>query len=121
MIVVDDADVVCNALAFYFSTIDNIEVVGTASDGQTAYDLCCALKPDIVVMDIYMPVMDGLTVASLIRHMFPAMIIILVSASLDPENIAHASAAGANSYLSKWHWEDLIQAVGEVCSRSQGE
>ena len=71
VLLVDDHAVVRSGLSFFLSTTDDIEVVGEAADGEQALRLCAQLHPDVVVMDMIMPQMDGFTATQQIRKHIP--------------------------------------------------
>lgn len=99
--IADDHELLREGLAQFLENCDGIRVVGTAQDGQEALDLCARLKPDVVLMDIRMPRMDGITATHLIRQQYPAIrVVILASDPYDPDN-ENPYNAGASSVLLK--------------------
>lgn len=102
-LVVEDSPVVRELLVYMLKQDPNIEVVGTAGDGQQAIDMVRVLRPDVVTMDVTMPKMDGLEATRRIMAQFPVPIII-VSAAVRPEEVKltfDAMAAGAVAILEK--------------------
>jgi NarL family two-component system response regulator LiaR len=112
LLIVDDHKVVRNGLRVFISLYDDLEVVGEAKNGQQALEQCAAHRPDVVLMDMVMPVMDGPTATRLIREQFPEVQVVALT-SFDEEEIVHrAIEAGAVGYLFKDVEEDeLIDAI----------
>ncbi len=79
----------------------NIEVIGSARGGREAIDLCQKLKPDVVVMDINMPDMDGITATEAIRRRSPFIQVVILSVQSDPSYMRRAMLAGARDFLAK--------------------
>lgn len=101
VLVADDHELLREGLAQFLENCDGIHVVGMAQDGQEALELCARLKPDVVLMDIRMPRMDGITATRLIRKDYPDIhVVILASDPYDPEN-ENPYSAGASSVLLK--------------------
>jgi NarL family two-component system response regulator LiaR len=112
LLIVDDHKVVRNGLRVFISLYDDLEVVGEAKNGQQALEQCTAHHPDVVLMDMVMPVMDGPTATRLMREQFPDVQVVALT-SFDEEEIVHrAIEAGAVGYLYKDVEEDeLIEAI----------
>ena len=92
---------------------EDYEVVGTAENGLDSYKAVLALQPDVVLLDITMPAMDGLLVAQRLRDAKSCAKIILLSAYDDPDFIAAGFAAGADCYVTKARiTTDLDAAIG---------
>lgn len=79
-LVVDDTPDILQVICALLSTDDRIEIIGRATDGSEALEAVGSLRPDLVLMDVQMPIMDGLTAATLIRLKFPEASIVLMSA-----------------------------------------
>lgn len=96
------------------------EVVGTAADGRELLTLAPELKPDIVVVDIAMPLLNGLDAARQLKRTMPDVKIIVLTVNEDPDLAAEAFRAGASSYLLKNSAaSELLRAVEEaMCGRS---
>ena len=88
-------------LSFFLSTTDDIEVVGEAADGEQALRLCAQLHPDVVLMDMIMPHMDGFTAMQQIRQRHPDINMIALTSFPDGEFVQRALQAGASGYLLK--------------------
>ena len=112
LLIVDDHKVVRNGLKVFISLYDDIEVVGEARNGQQAVEQCATHQPDVVLMDMVMPMMDGPTATRLIREQFPQVQVVALT-SFDEEEIVHrAIEAGAVGYLYKdVEEDDLIDAI----------
>lgn len=80
---------------------DDIEIVGSAENGQQAIDLVNELEPDVVLMDLIMPVADGVTATRAIKESHPDVRVIVLTTAQDPARVNEALAAGANGYLLK--------------------
>jgi DNA-binding NarL/FixJ family response regulator len=101
LIIVDDDALIRESLSLTLGLEDDIEVVGEAEDGRAALDLCENLQPDIALMDIRMPNVDGITATRLMRERFPNIKIMMLTTFADKANIQQALSAGANGYLLK--------------------
>jgi DNA-binding NarL/FixJ family response regulator len=101
VLVVDDAANLRELLTLLLDTEDDFEVIGTASDGEQALAVAEALEPDIVLLDLAMPVMDGMQALPQIRRCLPAAIIVIFSGFEQTALVDEALAAGADAYLEK--------------------
>jgi two-component system, NarL family, response regulator LiaR len=101
LVIADDHDAVRHSLRMVMETYDDIEVVGEAANGKEAVDLCEQLRPDLVLMDLKMPVMDGVTATKLIRQRFPQTRVLVLTSGIDTDMISAALVAGAQGYLEK--------------------
>ena len=112
LLIVDDHKVVRNGLRVFISLYDDLQVVGEAKNGRQALEQCATHRPDVVLMDMVMPVMDGSTATRLIREQFPE-IQILALTSFDEEQLVHqAVEAGAVGFLYKdVEEQELIDAI----------
>jgi len=96
-------------------TDEDIDVVGEAKNGREAVELALDLQPEVVVMDIAMPVLNGLQAAHQIRGKSSSIRVIMLSAHPDPEYIEQAFKCGAFGYLIKQSApQDLIRAIRRV-------
>ena len=112
LLIVDDHKVVRNGLQVFISLYDDIEVVGEARNGQQAVEQCATHQPDVVLMDMVMPVMDGPTATRLIREQFPKVQVVALTSFDEEEIVQRAIEAGAVGYLYKDVEEDeLIDAI----------
>lgn len=115
VLLVDDHDILRDGLAVVMSEFADIHVAGTARSGGDAIDQCDALQPDVVLMDILMPDMDGLSAARLIRERHPAIRVVVLS-SFEEENLVQsAHEVGASGYLLKnVSIDDLANAIRDA-------
>jgi DNA-binding NarL/FixJ family response regulator len=111
IVVADDHEVVRTGLAKLFAGTD-IQIVGVANDGEQAVAQTLQHKPDVVVMDIRMPNVDGLTALETIRDKMPEMAVVMYTAYENPTYIARAVALGANDFILKTESaEALVDAI----------
>jgi NarL family two-component system response regulator LiaR len=101
IMIADDHGIVRQGLRMYLQLDSDLEVVGEASNGKEALDLAGKLRPDIILMDILMPVMDGLEATAAIRRALPDTEVIALTSVLDDAIIHQAIRAGAIGYLLK--------------------
>jgi len=101
VLIVDDQQLVREGLTALLQLTDGIEVVGSAGDGARALDMIAGDPPDVVLMDLRMPVLDGVTATARIRDRFPGVAVVVLTTYADDDSIAGALAAGARGYLTK--------------------
>lgn len=101
VLVVDDAANLRELLTVLLETEEDFEVIGTASDGEQALVVAAALQPDIVLLDLAMPVMDGIQALPQLRRSLPAATIVIFSGFEQSALVDEALAAGADAYLEK--------------------
>lgn len=115
IVLCDDHAVVRNGLASFLSVYEDFELVGEAKNGEQAVQLCNQLKPDVVLMDLVMPVMDGATAIRLIRQKHPNTQILALTSFKEREQVQAAIQAGAIGYLLKdLNAEDLARAIRQA-------
>jgi DNA-binding NarL/FixJ family response regulator len=117
VLIVDDDALVRSGLALIIGGQQDIEVVGQAADGQEALDLVRSLQPDIVLMDIRMPVLGGLEATEQIAAMAePPQVIVLTTFDAD-DYVARALGAGASGFLLKdTPPADIVEAIRKVAA-----
>ncbi len=116
VLVVDDHDMVRSGLATFLMATDDLELVGEAADGAEAVRLCDELHPDVVLMDLQMPVMDGTAATHLIRSKYPETQVIALTSFGEEKMVRSALQAGAVAYLLKnVSADDLAQAIRAAC------
>lgn len=117
IVIIDDDHLICDGLKLIFELEDDFEVVGVGHDGKEAFDLCSEQKPDLVLMDIRMPNVDGVSATSTIKKDFPQIKVILLTTFKDNEYIKAALNYGAEGYILKSQKADSIiksvRAVGK--------
>jgi DNA-binding NarL/FixJ family response regulator len=112
VLLVDDQDLYREGLRTLLSTQPDLEVVGEASNGEEALRLAATLQPDVVLMDLRMPVMDGVTATHHLLCQRPNCRVIMLSTFDDDDSRAEGLNAGATSYLLKdTSLEDLVKAI----------
>jgi pilus assembly protein CpaE len=120
--VVDDTDESREMILRMLQFDSNIEVVGTAKTGLEAIDLAQKLKPDVIVMDINMPDMDGITATEAIRKKVPFIQIVILSVQSDPNYMRRAMLAGARDFLTKPPLiDELTAAIRRAGTMAQDE
>jgi len=119
VLVVDDHPVVRRGLSACLAERPPLEVVGEAADGEEAVRLTRALKPDIVLMDINMPRMDGLQVTEVLRQDEPKTRVVILSIHNRPEYVQRVIKAGARGYLLKDAPADELVRVLELVYRGE--
>lgn len=98
---IDDHPLVRAGLIALLREVDDVTVVGDAADGSDALDLVRASAPDLLLMDLSMPGLDGVDATRLLRQEHPALPIVILTSSRDSERLRDALAAGASGYLLK--------------------
>jgi DNA-binding NarL/FixJ family response regulator len=101
ILIADDHAVVRQGLRMFLSLDEEFEIVEEVSDGRSAVEKTLALQPDVVLMDLLMPVMDGLTAISAIKQQAPDVEVIALTSVLDDDSVTKAIQAGAIGYLLK--------------------
>jgi two-component system, NarL family, response regulator LiaR len=109
VLVADDNERVRLSLSVFFETVEDLIMVAEASNGQEAIDLCPQVRPDIIIMDLLMPVMDGVTATRLIREKYPQIKVVILTSASDESLIKSAMDAGAAGYLLKYATIDQIE------------
>lgn len=115
VMIVDDHPLVAEGIQSILETYDDIHVVGTLSNGQEAIDLVEILEPDVILMDLNMPVINGLQATEIILERRPQTHILILSMHDSPEYISTALNHGAKGYLLKdVPTEDIKTAIDRV-------
>jgi DNA-binding NarL/FixJ family response regulator len=115
ILLVDDHAVVRESIRKLLEEQDGLEVVGEAGDGETAVSIACSLKPDVVVMDIAMPKLNGIEATKKIRKLCPNTCILILSAYDYTQYVFALLEAGANGYLLKdVSGQDLVSAIHNI-------
>lgn len=119
-LVVDDSPQVLHTMLTFLKRQEWIEVVGTAGDGEEAIMQVDDLHPDLVLMDMQMPKMDGLEATRRIRRMHPYTLVIIVTSHNNAEMRSAAKASGAHAFLPKSRViQELPSEIRRVLAESQ--
>jgi NarL family two-component system response regulator LiaR len=117
VMLVDDHNVVRSGLATFLKAYDDLELVGEARNGREALDLCHIKQPDVILMDLMMPVMDGIAATRAILAKYPEIKIIAMTSFEEETLVQGVLAAGAMGYLLKnVTADDLAQAIRDAVS-----
>ncbi|OKH17717.1 hypothetical protein NIES593_22840 [Hydrococcus rivularis NIES-593] len=115
VLIVDDQKTIHEVLKSYLETEPDIKIVGFAVDGQVALQLVEELKPDLVLMDLDMPVMDGLTATKIISERFVTTKVLIFTVQDDDNYLYGALQAGAKGYFLKTtSAKELVSAIRHV-------
>ena len=118
VVIADDHRLFAQALEAILATNDKIEVVGHAADGAEAVRLALSLNPDVILMDIAMPVMDGFQATKQIRKQRTTARILMLTGSNSRTDVDRAREAGAAGYVTKDRIAaELVDAILEVVTR----
>jgi NarL family two-component system response regulator LiaR len=98
---VDDHEIFRGGIEFALDAYDDIELIGGAHSGEEALSLCAQLQPDVILMDIRMPGLDGPATTEAIRQQFPQVQVLALTSFHDEQQVQRAMAAGAIGYLLK--------------------
>ncbi len=101
ILIVDDVPQVRRELRTLLPLLDDIAIVGEAENGQSAIELAANLQPDVILMDVEMPLVDGITAIRSIKQANPATRIIILSIHNDEATRAQARSAGADDFVDK--------------------
>jgi DNA-binding NarL/FixJ family response regulator len=119
VVVADDQTAIREALATMLDLLADIDVVGTAADGHQAVERVAELRPDVLLTDLRMPVMDGAQATAAITEQVPGTAVILLTTYDDEESILSALQAGARGYLTKEAGRDEIAAAIRTAASGQ--
>jgi DNA-binding NarL/FixJ family response regulator len=117
VVIVDDHFVVRIGLTQALNNESDIQVVGEASTGQEAIEICAKLQPDVVLMDLRLPQMSGIETAASLRSISEEIRIVMFSTFSTEEDVFRAFQAGAGAYVSKMApREELMEAIRQVAA-----
>jgi len=119
VLIADDHKIVRQGLRFLLSQESGIEVAGEAADGVAALEAVRALRPDVVLLDLFMPGLDGIAVLKALQADGLASGVLVLTSSQDDAHLVQAIRAGALSYLPKT--ADVDQVVASVRAAARGE
>ena len=101
LLIVDDHEMVRLGLTSYFSILEDIDVIGEAENGAEGVQMGLTMKPDVILMDLVMDVMDGIEATKAILEEWPEAKILILTSFIDDEKVYPAMEAGASGYLLK--------------------
>ncbi len=117
VLITDDHALVRSGLRYFILAFDDLELVGEASSGEQALELCDQAQPDVVLMDLMMTGMDGVTTTRTIRERWPHIHVIALTNFQEAEWVHAALQAGATGYLLKnVRAEELADAIRAACA-----
>lgn len=112
ILLVDDHAVVRQGLRMFLNLDSDLEVIGEAVDGQQGIQMARELRPDVVLMDLLMPVMDGIQAIGVLKQTMPDIEVIALTSVLEDSSVVSAIRAGAIGYLLKdTEADELIRAI----------
>jgi DNA-binding NarL/FixJ family response regulator len=115
VLIVDDHHVVRRGLMFFLKTQKDIQIIGEAANGEEAVKLVSELRPDVVIMDLVMPVMDGIEATKKIKETSPNTKILILTSFADQDHVIPAIRAGASGYqLKDIEPDQLVEAIKSV-------
>jgi DNA-binding NarL/FixJ family response regulator len=118
VLIADDHRMFAEALEAILGSDERIQVAGHAGDGAEAVRLALQVRPDVILMDIAMPVMDGLQATKQIRQQWPTACVLMLTGSNSRTDVDRARAAGAAGYVTKERIAaELIDAILEIAAR----
>jgi hemolysin D len=116
VLLVDDRSFVRHFISKIIRSVDRFTIIGTADNGKSAIALVESLQPDVVLLDLEMPEMDGITATEIITKQFPNCKVLVLTSHEDGEYLQKALRAGATGYLVKGSSaEELTNAISSVC------
>ncbi|MFC7440274.1 response regulator transcription factor [Laceyella putida] len=112
LLLVDDQELIRESLSIVLNMEPDIEVVGLAENGEIAVELCASEQPDVVLMDIHMPVMNGVEATKRIKQQWPHIRVIILTTFQEVQYVVDALSIGAEGYLLKAiHPKDLAAGI----------
>ncbi|MEH7159271.1 response regulator transcription factor [Neobacillus drentensis] len=115
VLIVDDHHVVRRGLVFFLRTQKDLEIIGEAANGKEAIELANALNPDIILMDLVMPGMDGIQATKIIKEQQPEIKIMMLTSFSDQDHVIPALEAGASGFqLKDIQPDELVTAVKKI-------
>jgi PAS domain S-box-containing protein len=116
VLIVDDHELIRRSVRSLLAARSDFEVCGEAVDGRDGVDKTSQLKPDVVVMDIGMPILNGFDATRLIRNAFPEIGVLILSQDESPETVKEAFRAGALGYVAKSNLKEQLQNAVKAVS-----
>lgn len=113
----EDSPLICRGLSSAIEQIDDFQIVGSAADGLTALEGITKVQPHLVLMDVLMPLMDGIELTSRVKEKHPSVKVLMLTAASDEQTIFAALASGADGYcLKQTPITAILQALTAVAS-----
>ncbi len=117
ILLVDDNEMVRRSLSLFLTMHDDFHLAGEAADGREAVDSCITLKPQVILMDINMPIMNGIEVTKIIRQVAPDVCILALTSLEDNGLVDEIMDAGANAFLlKKASIDEIAYAIRTLCN-----
>ena len=117
VLLADDQELIRQSLSFVMSKQEDIEMVGTAANGREALELVEEKQPDVVLLDIRMPEMDGVECTRRIKQEFPGIKVIILTTFDDDDYVFDALRYGASGYLLLFH--DPVWTLKKICLQNK--
>lgn len=115
VLIVDDHHIVRRGLVFFLRTQKELEIVGEAANGKEAVELAKLLKPDIILMDLVMPEMDGIQATKIIKQTHPNIKIMMLTSFSDQDHVIPALEAGASGFqLKDIQPDELVTSIKKI-------
>jgi len=115
ILIADDQPIVCEGLKVILQMEEDFEVVGVCLNGQEAVESCRVLRPDIVLMDARMPIVNGVSATREIARLFPDSKVMMLTTFNEPQLVLDAVQSGVSGFLLKdIHLDDMCRAIREV-------
>lgn len=119
VMIADDHDLLRSGIAMLLQTHPDIKLIGEATNGIDAVELTGRLRPDVILMDVRMPEMDGITATRMIRQQYPTAQVVVLTSYTDESLVQAALSAGAISYLGKSCSVDML--IGAIHDAVEGK
>ena len=119
VLLVDDHAVVRRGLRGFLELLDDIEIVGEAENGRLAVDAARSLRPDVVLMDLLMPVLDGIAATAQMRDEQPDLQVVALTSFVEEDRVTAAIEAGASGFLLKDAEADEVAAAIRAAHRGE--
>ncbi|MFZ6749165.1 response regulator [Undibacterium sp. Ren11W] len=117
VVIIDDYDMTRSLLKIILRG-EKFDIVGEASDGQSGVEMCLALKPDMVLLDVVMPIMNGIEALEKIRQNLPETLVMMVTGNDDHSVVNEAISKGASGYIVKpFNTASVIETMNQVRER----
>ncbi len=119
ILIADDQTLMRDGLKTILELEDNFRVVGTAKDGEEVLDFCKKDSPNLVLMDIRMPKMDGVKCTKILKSLYPEIVVLILTTFNDVDYIVEALNYGAAGYILKdIEGDELVKAINDACKGS---